>query len=274
MHAAIQVLIVNCKGPAPSLVMVGGGREVHHAQEAAARSHATAEMDALTTVVLQAMLPCHHALVCCLTIFLRLSVITQQQLMFPFVSGPPVDHEKNSHQYTARQQHQQLKLEYFAEHQKQPRTGQEALRDATAEFFDINNLQLQKLDCKIDLFAEMIDTGWLTKWTKTNVDFGITDFYQTVLIDWLTDCTVILCADCVLQISNWKSKADGKQTFFSRICLFTANADSLFGASNPELIINLRKYIQFHKSRTDHQFTQVHTISRLIIEKPQVASSS
>ena len=189
--------------------------------------------------------------------------------MFPFVLGPPVDHEKNSHQYTARQQHQQLKLEYFAEHQKQPRTGQEALRDATAEFFDTNKLQLQKLDCKIDLFAEMIDTGWLTKWTKTNVDFGITDFYQTVLIDWLTDCTVILCADCVLQISNWKSKADGKQTFFSRICLFTANADSLFGASNPELIINLRKYIQFHKSRTDHTISH-----RLIIEKPQVAKPS
>jgi hypothetical protein len=52
MHAAIQALIVDCKGPAPSLVMVGGGREVHHAQEAAARSHATAEMDALMTVAL------------------------------------------------------------------------------------------------------------------------------------------------------------------------------------------------------------------------------
>jgi len=51
--------------------------------------------------------------------------------------------------------------------------------------------------------------------------------------------------------------------------LFTANADSLFGASNPELIINLRKYIQFHKSRTDHTISH-----RLIMEKPQVAKPS
>ena len=40
---------------------------------------------------------------------------------------------------------------------------------------------------------------------------------------------VILCPDCVmLQIGNWKSKEDGKQTFFSRVCLFVANDDSLF----------------------------------------------
>ena len=61
---------------------------------------------------------------------------------FSFVSGPVVDHEKN----TARQAQQKLKADCFAEHKKQPRTGQEALRDATAEFFDINKLQLQKLD--------------------------------------------------------------------------------------------------------------------------------
>ena len=48
----IEVLIDNWKGPAPSLVMVGGGGGAHHAQEAAARSHATAEMDALMTVAL------------------------------------------------------------------------------------------------------------------------------------------------------------------------------------------------------------------------------
>ena len=49
-HAAVQALIVSCKGPAPSLVMVGGGREVHHAQEAASdhavRVRATAEPNA------------------------------------------------------------------------------------------------------------------------------------------------------------------------------------------------------------------------------------
>ena len=134
------------------------------------------------------MWQCHHAQVYRFTLVLRLSVITPQQLMFPFVPGP-VDHEKNSKQYTARQLHQQLKLDCFTEHGKQPWTGQEALRDATAEFFAIHvhKLQLQKIDCRIDLFNEMIQTGWLTKWTKTNVDFGITDFHHTVLTDWLTD---------------------------------------------------------------------------------------
>ena len=100
-----------------------------------------------------------------------------------FVSGPVVDHQKNSLQYSARQVQQKLKADYFAEHKKQPRTGQEALRDATAQFFAIHKLQLQQLECKIDLFAEMVQTGWLTKWTKTNVDFAAADFYRTVLTD-------------------------------------------------------------------------------------------
>ena len=41
---------------------------------------------------------------------------------------------------------QKLKTDYFAEHNKQPRTGQEALRDATGQFFAIHKLQLQKLN--------------------------------------------------------------------------------------------------------------------------------
>ena len=54
-------------------------------------------------------------------------------------------------------------------------------------------------------------------------------FVRYRLADWLTDSMVILCPDCVmLQIGNWKSKEDGKQTFFSRVCLFVANDDSLF----------------------------------------------
>ena len=87
-----------------------------------------------------------------------------------------VGHEKNLLQYTARQAQQKPQADCFAEPKKQPRTGQEALQDATTEFFDINKLQLQKLDCKIDLFVEVIQTAWLTKWTKANVDFDIEDF--------------------------------------------------------------------------------------------------
>jgi hypothetical protein len=100
-------------------------------------------------------------------------------LCLSFVSDAVVDHQKNATQYTARQLQQKLKADYFAEHKKQPRTGQEALRDATAEFFVANKTQLQRLDCKIDLFVEMVQTGWLTQWTKENVAFGI-DFFRTV----------------------------------------------------------------------------------------------
>jgi hypothetical protein len=54
-------------------------------------------------------------------------------------------------------------------------------------------------------------------------------FVRYRLADCLTDSMVILCPDCVmLQIGNWKSKEDGKQTFFSRVCLFVANDDSIF----------------------------------------------
>ena len=79
---------------------------------------------------------------------------------------------------------------------------------------------------------------------------------------------VILCPDCVmLQIANWKSKEDGKQTFFSRICLFAANDDSLFGSINPEVIIDIRKYIQSHK---DFFTTLPSKAHRLVVEKPEV----
>ena len=93
-------------------------------------------------------------------------------------------------------------------------------------------------------------------------------FVRYRLADWLTDSMVILCPDCVmLQIANWKSKEDGKQTFFSRICLFAANDDSLFGSINPAVIINIRKYIQFHK---DFFTTLPSKAHRLVVEKPEV----
>ena len=93
-------------------------------------------------------------------------------------------------------------------------------------------------------------------------------FVRYQLADWLTNRMVILCPDCViLQRASWKSKEDGKQTFFSRICLFAANDDSLFGSSNPEVIINLRKYIQFHK---DFCITLSSKAHRLVVEKPEV----
>ena len=54
-------------------------------------------------------------------------------------------------------------------------------------------------------------------------------FVQYRLADWLPDSMVILCPDCVmLQIGNWKSKEDGKQTFSLVYVLFVANDDSLF----------------------------------------------
>ena len=102
--------------------------------------------------------------------------------------------QKKVTQFAARQQQRQLKDDYFSVNKKQPRTGQEALRDATAEFFAMHKLQLQKLDCKVDLFAELIQTGWLSEWTNINVDFGAADFHHTVLTD-IFILTVILYAD-------------------------------------------------------------------------------